>query len=36
MRSDKFGSQLDRKSKTWFFTFPNMYISQIEWEKIPI
>ena len=27
MRSDKFGSQLDWKSKTWFFTFLNVYVS---------
>ena len=36
MRSDKFGSQLDSKSKTWFFTFLNVYISWIEQEKILI
>ena len=29
MRSDKFGSQLDRKSKTWFFTFLNVCVSWI-------
>ena len=34
MRSDKFGSQLDRESKTWFFTFLNVYVSWIEWDKI--
>ena len=27
MRSDKFGSQLNRKNKTWFFTFLNVYVS---------
>ena len=26
MRSDKFGFQLDWKSKTWFFTFLNAYV----------
>ena len=26
-RSEKFGSQLDWKSKTWFFTFLNVYVS---------
>ena len=36
MRSDKFGSQLDRKSKTWFFTFLNVYVSWIERDKILI
>ena len=36
MRSDKFGSQLDRKSKTWFFTLLNVYVSWIEREKILI
>ena len=36
MRSDKFSSQLDRKSKTWFFTFPNVYLSWIERDKILI
>ena len=36
MRSDKFGSQLERKSKTWFFTFLNMYVSWTEWDKILI
>ena len=25
MRLDKFGSQLDRKSKTWIFIFLNVY-----------
>ena len=29
-------SQLDRKSKTWFFTFLNMYVCWIEWDKILI
>ena len=24
---DKFGSQLDRKSETWFFTFLNAYVT---------
>ena len=33
MRSDKFGSQIDKKSKTWFFTLPNMYVSWMEQEK---
>ena len=36
MRSDKFGSQLDRKSKTWFFTFLNVHAYWIEWDKILI
>ena len=36
MRSDKFGSQLDWKSKTWFFTFRNVYVSWIERDKILI
>ena len=36
MRSDKFGSQLNRKSKTWFFTFLNVYVSWIERDKILI
>ena len=36
MRSDKFGSQLERKSKTWFFTFLNVYVSWIERDKILI
>ena len=36
MRSDKFGSQLDWKSKTWFFTFLNVYVFWIEWDKILI
>ena len=36
MRSDKFGSQLDRKIKTWFFTFLNVYVSRIERDKILI
>ena len=30
MRSDKFGSQLDRKSKICFFTFINVYVPWIE------
>ena len=29
-------SQLDRKSKTWFFTFLNVHISRIERDKILI
>ena len=29
-------SQLDRKSKTWFFTFLNMFISGTERDKILI
>ena len=33
---DKFGSQLDWKSKTQFFTFLNEYVSWIEWDKILI
>ena len=33
MRLDKFGSQLDRKSTTWFFNFLNVYVSWIEWDK---
>ena len=36
MRWDNFGSQLDRKSKTWFFTFLNVYISWIKREKVLI
>ena len=37
MRSDKLGSQLDRKSKICFlFTFLNVYVSWIEWRKILI
>ena len=36
MRSDKFGSQLDWKCKTWFFTFLNVYVSWIERGKILI
>ena len=36
MRSDKFGSQLDWESKTWFFTFPNVCVSWIERAKILI
>ena len=29
-------SQFNRKSKTWFFTFLNVYVSWIEWDKILI
>ena len=29
MRSEKFGSQIDRKIKTWFFTFLNKYASWV-------
>ena len=36
MRSDKFGSKLDWKRKTWFLTFLNMYVSWIEQDKILI
>ena len=36
MRSDRFGSQLDRKCKTWFFTFLNVYVSWTERDKILI
>ena len=36
MRSDKFGSQLNRKSKTWFFTFLHVYTSRIDRDKILI
>ena len=36
MRSDKFGSQLDWKSKTWFFTFLNVYVFWIKWDKFLI
>ena len=36
MRSDKFGSQLERKSKTRFFTFLYVYVSWIEQDKIKI
>ena len=36
MRSDKFGSQLDLKRKTWFFTFLNVYVSWIKRDKILI
>ena len=36
MRSDKFGSQLDRKSKTWFFTFLNVYATGNKRDKILI
>ena len=34
--SDKFGSQLNWKSKTWLFAFLNAYFSWIEWGKILI
>ena len=36
MGSDKFGSQLDRKSNTWSFSFLNVYVSQIKRDKILI
>ena len=36
MRSDKFGSQLEIKSKTWILTFLNVYVSSIERDKILI
>ena len=36
MTSDKFGSQLERKNKTWFFTLLNVYVSWIERGKILI
>ena len=36
MRSDKFGSQLDGKDKTWFFTLLNVYVSWIRRDKILI
>ena len=36
MKSGKFGSQLDWKSKTWFFSFLNVYLSWIEQDKILI
>ena len=36
MRSDKFGSQLERKSKTRFFTFLYVYVSWIKQDKIKI
>ena len=36
MRLDKFGSQLDGKDKTWFFTLLNVYISWIRRDKILI
>ena len=36
MRSDKFGSQLDRKSKTCFLTFLNVYVLWIKRDKILI
>ena len=29
-------SQLDRRSKSWYFTFLNVYVSWIEWDKILI
>ena len=36
LRSDKFGSQLNMKSETWFFTFLNVYVSWRERDKILI
>ena len=36
MRSDKFGSQLEKKKKTCFFTFVNVYVFWMEQEKILI
>ena len=27
LRPEMFGSQLNRKSETWFFTFLNVYVS---------
>ena len=33
LRSDKFGSQLDRKIKTWFFNFLDVYLLWIERNK---
>ena len=36
MRLDKFGSQLDGKDKTWFFTLLNVYVSWIRRDKILI
>ena len=30
MTSDKFGSQIDRKIRTWFFTFLNKYASWVK------
>ena len=36
MRSDKFGSQLSWKSKTWSFTFLHVYVSWTERDKILI
>ena len=33
MRSDNFGSQIDRKNKTSFLTFLNVYIFLIERDK---
>ena len=32
-RPEKFGSQLDGKNKTWFFTFLNMYVTWIRRDK---
>ena len=34
MSSGKFGSQLERKSKTWFITFLYEYVSWVEQDKI--
>ena len=36
MRSEKFGFQLNWKSKTWIFTFLNVYVSWIERGRILI
>ena len=36
MISDKFGSQLGWQSKTWVFTFLNVYVSWIKRDKILI
>ena len=36
MKSEKFGSQLEWKSETWFFTFLHVYVSWIEQDKILI
>ena len=36
MRSEKFGSELYRKSNIWFFTFLNVYVSWIKRDKILI
>ena len=36
MRSDRFDSQVDRTVKLVFFTFRNMYVSWLEWDKILI